>query len=123
MLGELPLEVLRLIRAHLTPEAALCFAHSCKATYHACDDWIIWRIIVKGSVSVTRVSMTELWVKSTGDTIRMPDTSIARYGDEFYNRTTVECFMPQLVLLSRKYRDFKAFANLIVHEQTQWQHL
>lgn len=105
MLSELPLEILRLISTHLSPEASLCFAHSCKNTYHACDDWNIWRIIASGSVRSTKASITELETRSIGSTTKMAGASVARREEELCKRTAVEQCMPQLMVPSRKCRD------------------
>jgi hypothetical protein len=104
MLSELPLEILRLIRTHLSPEASLCFAHSCKNTYHACDDWTIWRVIVSGSVHSTKASITELET-SIGSTNKMAGASVARRKEDSCKRTAVEQCMPQLMVPGRKCRD------------------
>ena len=105
MLSELPLEILRLIHTHLSPEASLCFAHSCKNTYHACDDWTVWRTIVSGSVRSTKAPITELDTKSIESTTKMAGASIARREEELCKRAAVEQCMPQLMIPTCKCRD------------------
>jgi F-box-like len=104
MLGELPLEILRRICSYLSPEAALSFAHSCRNTYQVCDDWIVWRVIVKGSARVR----TETPAVGSGEERgnkkgAMGDANIVRAGAGSCRSLAIEQYLPQLLVLGCKH--------------------
>lgn len=103
MLSELPLEIIRHICADLSPEAALCFTHSCRHTYWAFDDWIIWRSIVKGSARLHTDPGVEKGLGVNRPT--MAEMSVIRPGDPLHNVAAIEQYAPQLMVLGCKYRD------------------
>ena len=103
MLGDLPLEVLRHICTNLSPEAALSFAHSCRNTYQACDDWIVWRSIVKGSTRVrTDLPAAELREQRGNNQDMMADEGTVRAGPGICGRPAVDQYLPQLLVLGCK---------------------
>jgi hypothetical protein len=100
MLSELPLEILRRISTELSPEAALEFTHSCRKTYHSCDDWIVWRTIVKATARVgTDIPVAGLERAYREEERKMADTSAIRPGAALMNLSVVERYMPQLMVL------------------------
>lgn len=104
MLSKLPLEILRRICIHLSPEAALCFAHSCQQTYHSCDDWIVWRSIVKQTPRVrTKLPGAEVEWDSEQEENTMANAGVVRSEAEIRSLTAVEQYMPQLITLGCKF--------------------
>ncbi len=104
MLSELPQEIVRHIGTDLSPEAALCFAHSCRHTYWAFDDWIVWRGIVKGSARVrTDPLPAGLEKNCTVDRVAMTETSTVRPADTLRDVTAVGQYVPQLMVLGCKH--------------------
>lgn len=104
MLCELPLEVIRRIRTNLSPESALCFAHSCQHTYQAFDDWTVWRTVVKGSARIgsgPRTTKTATYRRDNLD--KMAGASVARHGDGLCNTTVIEKYAPQLMVFGCEY--------------------
>lgn len=100
MLSELPLEILRRICTELSPEAALCFAHSCSKTYHSCDDWVVWRTIVKASARVSlEFPAAGLERGCKGEGRKMAHASAVRPGAQLQNISVVERYKPQLMVL------------------------
>ncbi|KAJ4988574.1 hypothetical protein SVAN01_05865 [Stagonosporopsis vannaccii] len=100
MLSELPLEIIRHISANLSPESALCFTHSCRRTYWAFDDWIVWRSIVKGSARVRTEPLPAAFQKD--HRVNRPtigDMTVVRPGDPSHNVTAIEQYAPQLMVL------------------------
>ena len=106
MLSELPLEILRRICTNLSPEAALCFAHSCQHTYRACDDWAVWRNIVKGSARVRTEPPTKRFEESRQQNEIMTGANVVRPGDGFRNMSAVKQYMSQLMVLGCKRFDY-----------------
>lgn len=106
MLSELPLEIIRHISANLSPEAALCFTHSCRHTYWAFNDWIVWRSIVnvKGSARVrTEPLPTGIEKDHRVNQPTMANMSVIRPGDPLHDVTAVEHYAPQLMVLECMY--------------------
>jgi hypothetical protein len=100
MLSDLPLEILRRICTYLSPESALSFAHSCRHTYQACDDWIVWRQIVKGSARVRiEPAAAVLEQGRKGKRYTMADARVVRSGNVVCGRPPIEQCMPQLMVL------------------------
>lgn len=105
MLGQLPLEIIRLISVYLSPEAALSFTHICRHTYWAFDDWSIWRNIVKGSALLRIKSLsTGIERHCALNSPMMAHLSVAQSGDAPHNVTAVEQYAPQLMVLGCKNR-------------------
>jgi hypothetical protein len=105
MLSELPLEILRRICTELSPEAALYFAHSCRQTYHSCDDWVVWRTIVKATARVgPDFPAAGLERGCKEEERKMANTDAIRPGAAFRNMSAVERYMPQLMVLGCKHR-------------------
>ena len=104
MLSDLPLEILRRVCTNLSPEAALSFAHSCRHTYQACDDWIVWRSIVKGSArGRTDPPAAGLEQGRKEKRYTMADTKVVRLTNGPCARPAIEQYMPQLMVLGCKY--------------------
>lgn len=125
MLSELPLEILRRICTELPPEAALCFAHSCRQTYHSCDDWIIWRSIVKESARVLPKPPAARVAQPCEEARhKMANAAIIGTGAEVRRMNVVEQYMSQLMVLGcRCCERQEADQELTGTEQIQWQHL
>lgn len=105
MLSELPLEILRRICTELSPEAALYFAHSCRHTYHSCDDWIVWRTIVKASAPVgNKLPAAGLGRGCKEEGRKMADTSAVRAGAALQDMSAIERYIPQLMTFGCKRR-------------------
>ncbi|KAH6638776.1 hypothetical protein C7974DRAFT_121367 [Boeremia exigua] len=99
MLSELPLEVLRHISTNLSPEAALCFAHSCRHTYWVFDEWILWRTIVKESTRIRKTpqpgGIRKSRIVNKGG---MSGMRVVRPGNGLRNVTVVEDYPPQVAV-------------------------
>lgn len=103
MLSELPLEIIRRICTNLSPESALCFAHSCQHTYRAFDDWAVWRAVVKGNARVPTESPTiKLAIHRGESSKKMAGASVALHGDGLCKSPDIEKYMPQLLVLGCK---------------------
>ncbi|KAF2647190.1 hypothetical protein K491DRAFT_784873 [Lophiostoma macrostomum CBS 122681] len=48
-LGRLPTEILRRIGSYMSCPSALTFLLVCRSIYQACDDWTVWRDVVRHS--------------------------------------------------------------------------
>ncbi|KAF1925010.1 uncharacterized protein M421DRAFT_267072 [Didymella exigua CBS 183.55] len=99
MLSQLPLELLRRICTELSPEAALHFAHSCRQTYHSCDDWIVWRSIVKSVRVRTEPPAAVLERGCKGIEHTMANAGTVQPGAGHPSITAIEQYMPQLIVL------------------------
>lgn len=103
MLSDLPLEILRRICSYLSPEAALSFAHSCQHTYQVCDDWNVWRNIVKGSARVrSELSAAGPDQSCRGKRRTMADAEFGQSEIGTYRRLDVDRYLPQLLILGCK---------------------
>lgn len=105
-LERLPVEILRRIAGHLTAVSAFDFLLVCRNIYNACDDWIVWRDVVKASLNLSAVSphseeITQgMWKLFAIADMKAEQASLDDHVTEW---------LPQMMALHRKL--FRCFCN------------
>lgn len=98
-LERLPVEILQRIVGYLTAISAFDFLLVCRNIYNACDDWTVWRAIVKASLDLPAGSPNSKEItKGMWKRFAVADMK----ADQASHVDNVTAWLPQMMALHRR---------------------
>lgn len=117
-LCDLPADVYRRICTHLPSQSALAFLLVGRAIYRACNDWIVWREVVRNnsnfSYGIPKIHTQDQQAWKRYVVADSKASSIHLYGAE------VAEWLPQIVALNRKLKLTPHSFPITTQELREW---